>query len=79
MSAARYGGAEESARLETVGRDVFLAVLDEASPDEQAGIRRAMIVVPDSGEHCPHHFRGRKPQRNPRVRALLYSCSEFLH
>ena len=78
MSAARYGGAEELAHLEAVGRDAFLAVLDEAAPDEQVGIRRAMIVMLDSGEHCPHHFLGRKPQRNPRVRALLYSCSEIL-
>ena len=78
MSTARYGGAEELARLEAVGRDAFPAVLDEPAPDEQVGIRRAMIVVLDSGEHCPHHFRSRKPQRNPRVRALLYSCSEFL-
>ena len=60
MSDARYGGAEESARLEAVGRDAFLAVLDEAAPDEQVGIRRAMIVVIDSDEHCPRHVRGRK-------------------
>ena len=33
----------------------------EAALDEQVGIWRAMSVVLDSGEHCPHHFRGRKP------------------
>ena len=48
---------EELARLEGPGRDAFLAVLDEAALDEQVGIWRAMIVVLDSGEHCPHHFR----------------------
>ena len=34
----------------------------EAALNEQVGIWRAMIVVLDSGEHCPHHFRGRTPQ-----------------
>ena len=52
---------EELARLEGAGRDAFLTVLDEAALDEQVGIWRAMIVVLNSGEHCPHHFRGRKP------------------
>ena len=52
---------EELARLEGAGRDAFLAVLGEAALDEQVGIWRAMIVVLESGEHCPHHFRGRKP------------------
>ena len=51
----------ELARLEGAGRDAFLKVLGEAALDEQVGIWRAMIVVLDSGEHCPHHFRGRKP------------------
>ena len=50
----------ELARLEGAGRYVFLAVLDEAALDEQVGIWRAMIMVQDTGEHCPHHFRGRK-------------------
>ena len=54
--------ARKMARLEGAGRDAFLAVLDKAALDEQIGISRAMIVVLDSGEHCPHHFRGRRPQ-----------------
>ena len=33
----------------------------EAVLDEQVGIWRAMIVVLDSGDHCPHHLRGCKP------------------
>ena len=52
---------EELARLEGAGRDAFLAVLGEAALDEQVGIWRAMIIVLESGEHCPHHFRGRRP------------------
>ena len=52
---------EELARLEGTERDAFLTALDEAALDEQIGIWRAMVVVLDSGEHCPHHFRGRKP------------------
>ena len=52
---------EELARLKGTGRDAFLTTLDEAALDEQIGIWRAMVVVLDSGEHCPHHFRGRKP------------------
>ena len=51
----------ELARLEGTDRDAFLKVMDEAALDEQVRIWRAMIVVLDSGEHCPHHFRGRKP------------------
>ena len=61
MSAAHYGGEDELARLEGTGRDAFLTVLDETAPDEEVGIRRVMIVALDSGKHCPHHFRGRKP------------------
>ena len=52
---------EELAKLEGAGRDAFLTVLGEAALDEQVGIWRAMIIVLDSGEHCPHHFRARKP------------------
>ena len=52
---------EELARLVGAGRDAFLAVMDEAALDEQVGIWRAMTVVLNTGEHCPHHFRGRKP------------------
>ena len=52
---------EELARLEGTERDAFLTAPDKAALDEQIGIWRAMVVVLDSGEHCPHHFRGRKP------------------
>ena len=52
---------EELARLDGVGRDAFLSVLDEAALEEQVGIWRAMIIVLDLAEHCPRHFRGRRP------------------
>ena len=52
---------DELARLEGAGRNAFLTVLEEAVLDEQVGIWRVMVVVLDSGEHCLHHFRGRKP------------------
>ena len=49
------------ARLEGAGRDACLTVLGEAGLDEQVSIWRAMIVVLDSSDYCPHHFRARKP------------------
>ena len=52
---------EELARLEGAGRDAFLTVMDEAALNAQVETWRAMVIVLDSGEHCPHHFRGRKP------------------
>ena len=52
---------EELARLEGAGRDAFLTVMDEVALNAQVETWRAMVIVLDSGEHCPHHFRGRKP------------------
>ena len=52
---------EELARLEGAGRDAFLTVIDEVALNAQVETWRAMVIVLDSGEHCPHHFRGRKP------------------
>ena len=52
---------EELARLEGTGRDAFLRVLGETELGVQVETWRAMVIVLDSGEHCPHHFRGRKP------------------
>ena len=52
---------EELARLEGAGRDAFLTVMDEAALNAQVETWRAMVIVLDSGELCPHHFRGRKP------------------
>lgn len=51
----------ELARLEGPERVAFEEML---SPDEIAGqidTWRAMIRVLETGEHCPHHLRGRKP------------------
>ena len=52
---------DELARLEGAGRDAFLSVLGEEELNAQVETWRAMVIVLDSGEHCPHHFRGRKP------------------
>ena len=49
------------ARLEGAGRDAFLSVLGEEELNAQVETWRAMVTVLDSGEHCPYHFRGRKP------------------
>ena len=52
---------DELARLEGEGRGAFLSVLGEEELNAQVETWRAMVIVLDSGEHCPHHFRGRKP------------------
>ena len=52
----------ELARLLGAERPTFedLAGRDEVA--RQIATWEAMIVVLDSGEHCPHHFRGQKPE-----------------
>ena len=52
---------QELARMEDAGRDAFLTVMDETALNSQVETWRAMVVVLDSGEHCPHHFRAHKP------------------
>ncbi len=51
----------ELARLTGPERAKFDELLGAAEIDRQIATWRAMIVVLDSGEHCPHHYRGRKP------------------
>jgi ubiquinone/menaquinone biosynthesis C-methylase UbiE len=51
----------ELARLEGPERTRFEAI---GGPDllaQMTATWRAMVPVLESGEHCPHHFRGRKP------------------
>ena len=50
----------ELARLCGPEREVFEAVASADEIAEQIGIWTAMLVVLDTGEHCPHHFRARK-------------------
>jgi phosphoethanolamine N-methyltransferase len=51
----------ELALLEGPGRAKFEEVCGADEIARQIGTWRAMIVVLDSGEHCPHHFRALKP------------------
>ena len=52
---------DELARLDKVDRAKFESVLPPGELDSQIATWRAMLVVLESGEHCPHHFRARKP------------------
>lgn len=51
----------ELALLEGPGRAKFEAVCGVEEIARQIETWRAMVVVLDSGEHCPHHFRALKP------------------
>jgi SAM-dependent methyltransferase len=62
----RNGWYREIARkelglLEGPGRARFEALCGAAEIARQIETWRAMVVVLDKGEHCPHHFRARKP------------------
>jgi phosphoethanolamine N-methyltransferase len=52
---------KELALLEGPGRAKFEEVCGADEIARQIGTWRAMIVVLDTGEHCPHHFRALKP------------------
>jgi len=52
---------KELALLEGAGRARFEALVGAEEIARQIATWRAMTVVLDSGEHCPHHFRARKP------------------
>jgi SAM-dependent methyltransferase len=52
---------KELALLEGPGRARFEALCGAEAIAHQIETWRAMVVVLDSGEHCPHHFRARKP------------------
>lgn len=51
----------ELARLEGPERAEFEALLGRQEIAGQIGTWKAMIVVLDTGEHCPCHLRGRRP------------------
>ena len=51
----------ELARMSGPDRPAFERILGAEAVDAQIRTWQAMIPVIDSGEHCPHHFRGRKP------------------
>ncbi len=52
---------DELERLEKVDREKFEAVLPPGHLESQIATWRAMLVVLETGEHCPHHFRAAKP------------------
>ncbi len=52
---------EELARLVGPERQKFEATLGAEDLQGMINTWEAMLVVLDSGEHCPHHFRARKP------------------
>jgi hypothetical protein len=52
---------KELALMEGPGRARFEDLCGAAEIARQIGTWRAMIVVLDTGEHCPHHFRALKP------------------
>jgi len=51
----------EIALLTGPARPAFEETLGAEAVAGQIAIWRAMLPAVDSGEHCPHHFRGRKP------------------
>jgi len=51
----------ELARLEGPERPEFEALLPGGDLEGQLATWRAMIHVLGTGEHCPHHLRGRRP------------------
>ncbi len=51
----------ELARLEGPERPGFEALLPPGDMDGQLSTWRKMIHVLETGEHCPHHLRARKP------------------
>lgn len=52
---------EELARLTGPDRDRFAVVIGARALQRQITTWTAMIAVLETGEHCPHHFRARKP------------------
>lgn len=57
----RQAARDELARLEGPERPEFEALIGADEVAGQIVTWKAMIVVLDTGEHCPHHLRGRKP------------------
>jgi ubiquinone/menaquinone biosynthesis C-methylase UbiE len=57
----RQQAARELALLEGALYDRAVAAAGRQVVDHNIGTWRAMLVVLETGEHCPHHFHGRKP------------------
>ncbi len=52
---------EELDRLTSDERARFEDIIGASALARQIAVWRAMVPVLDSGEHCPHHIRGRRP------------------
>ncbi len=52
---------EELARLSGPERPVFESIVPPEEVARQIETWAAMVIVVDSGEHCPHHLRAQKP------------------
>ena len=52
---------DELARLQGRDRERFERVVGAAELGHQIDLWSAMVPVLESGEHCPHHIRGRRP------------------
>lgn len=52
---------QELGRLTGAERARFVELLGEPEVARQVRTWQAMVPVLESGEHCPHHLRGRKP------------------
>lgn len=52
---------QELARLTGPERPVFESLVPPEEVAHQIEVWSAMVLVVDSGEHCPHHLRARKP------------------
>jgi phosphoethanolamine N-methyltransferase len=57
----REQARRELALLEGELYDRAVAAAGREVVDHNIGTWRAMLVVLDTGEHCPHHLRGRRP------------------
>lgn len=57
----REEAPRELARLEGADRAKFAATLPGDGLDGMIDVWRRLVGVLRSGEHCPHHFRARKP------------------
>jgi phosphoethanolamine N-methyltransferase len=51
----------EIERLTNSGRAAFEKLVGREALEKEINTWTSMLPVLDSGEHCPHHFRGRKP------------------
>jgi phosphoethanolamine N-methyltransferase len=52
----------ELARLTGSEQPAFEAAIGTEELSRQIATWRAMVPVLDSGEHCPHHIRARRPE-----------------